>query len=315
MNIVYSSDNNYVQHLCVSMVSLFESNSNVNNINVFIISNGILEDSKIKLYSTAEKYNRKITWIDFTPYKEKLILDLEWNISISSYARLFLAEMLPNECHRVIYIDCDTVICSSLQNLFDMDMQAYSVAGVNDLILETFKKKIGLEPTQKYINAGILLINLEKWRQNNVTSTFLNFINDHRGRVTHHDQGTINGTLFDSCLILDPKYNVLTPYYTQKYNRMLKFYHLNEYYSAKQLKAACNNPVIIHFTPEHVGRVWEDKCSHPMKKLYNYYLEMTPWKGKVYKSKNQTFKQWLIFVIESKMPICVIDLMRRIAKD
>lgn len=312
MNIVYSSDNNYAQHLCVSMVSLFENNTDIDDINVFIISNDIPDESKVKLNNTAEEYNKKLTWIDFAPYREKLTLDLEWNISISSYARLFLAEMLPEWCHRVIYIDCDTVVCGSLKDLVNMNMQGASVAGVNDLVLDTFKEKVGLKPTQQYINAGILLIDLEKWRKDNITSVFVNFINERHGRVTHHDQGTINATLFDSCLLLDPKYNVLTPYYTQKYNRMLRFYHIDNYYCEEKLKSACENPVIIHFTPEYVGRVWENKCSHPKKDIYNYYLEMTPWKGQIYKSEKLTVKQKVLYWVESKMPVVIIDFIRKI---
>ena len=311
MNIVYSSDNNYAQHLCVSMVSLFENNIDAKELNIFIISNDISEESKSKLTKTAEKYYRQLTWVDFNPYKDKLFLDLEWDISISSYARLFLAEMLPDWCHRAIYLDCDTVVCSSLDTLFNKDMQCSAVAGVNDLVLDVFKEKVGLPPTQSYINAGLLLIDLDKWRKDNLTSLFLRFINDHNGKVTHHDQGTINGTLFDSCLLLDPKYNVLTPYYTQKYNRMLKFYHISDYYSEEKIKAACDNPVIIHYTPEYIGRVWENGCTHPKRDIYKHYLEMTPWKGSIYISPTITVKQKLLFWIESKMPIFIIDLIRK----
>lgn len=311
MNIVYSSDENYVQHLCVSMVSLFENNYDVKEMSVYVVSNDISEESKKKLSIAAKRYERELTFIEFEPYKKKLILDMEWNISISSYARLFLAEMLPEWCNRVIYIDCDTIVCNSLNSLYSLDMQGASVAGVNDLILGICKEKVGLKSSQKYINAGILLIDLEKWRKEKITETFLDFVNTYKGKVTHHDQGTINGTLSDTCMLLEPKYNVMTPFYTQKYNRMLKFYHINNYYSEEEVKSAKENPTIIHFTPGNVGRVWEYGCTHPKRDRYRQYLEMTPWRGNLLKAPKRSFKHKVLSWCEKKMPIVFIDLLRK----
>lgn len=311
MNVVYSSDNNYAQHLCVSLVSLLENNREEDEINIFIIENKIQDDSKNRIDSVVKKYSRGIYWISFEPYEKQLQLDMEWSISISSYARLFLADMLPKWCDRVIYLDCDTIICRQLGSLFNLDMRGCSVAGVEDLVLDYFKKQVGLEPSQKYINAGILLIDVNKWREDNITKLFINYIKKHNGKVTHHDQGVINGTLVNSCMILSPEYNVLTPFFTQKYNRIKKFYQKEEYYSYELIDYAKNNPSIIHFTPEYVGHIWERDCKHPKACLYKEYLELTPWQGNIFESEKKPLKRKVLYWCEAKMPIWFIVLIRK----
>lgn len=311
MNIVYSSDDNYAQHLCVSIVSLLETHKSTDGINVFVIENGISQEARKNIEMTVGKYRCDLHWIAFAPYEKKLKLDMDWPISISSYARLFLADMLPAWCDRVIYLDCDTIVCRPLSDLYHWDMKSSYVAGVEDLIMDSFKEKVHLKPSQKYINAGILLIDICKWREKNMAEVFLDFIKEHKGKVIHHDQGTINGTLHDSCMVLPPEFNVMTPFYTQRFCRMKKFYELKNYYSKEAIENAKKKPVIIHYTPEYVGRVWETGCRHPKADLYLKYLEMTPWKGNIAKAKKLTYKHRMLHWIDKKMPIWIIRLIRK----
>ena len=55
MNIVYASDNNFAEILGISMISLFENNSDCSEIVVYILDDGINEDNKAKLLFVAEK--------------------------------------------------------------------------------------------------------------------------------------------------------------------------------------------------------------------------------------------------------------------
>lgn len=311
MNIVYSSDENYAQHLCVSLVSLLENNKTVQTLNVFIISNGISEDSKLKIAGTAERFGRKIDWIDFGPFESKLNLNMEWPISISAYARLFLPKMLPETCERVIYIDCDTVICRSLSEMWETELGDCSVGGVLDTVLPRFKCAVGLDKRDNYINSGVLLIDLNKWRQRKSQDKFLQFIEDHHGRVTHHDQGTINGVLHDEILVLHPEFNAMTPIFTTKYNRLLRFYELEQYYSEEEVRCAIIEPVIIHYTPGLIGRVWEYECRHPKAERYRTYLELTPWKGKLVHAERQPVKQKLLCWAQKNWPVKLLKLLLR----
>lgn len=306
MNIVYSSDENYVQHMAVSMLSLYKTNSSVTDLNVFIISNDITNESKAKVDQLAQEQERSVCWIDFAPYKKQLSLDMEWPISISSYARLFLAQMLPDSCERVIYLDCDTVVNDSLEALWNTDMNGCAVAGVKDLVTADFKKRIGLNVDDVYINAGVMLVDLKCWRNNAILSKFIDFINKRKGRVTHHDQGVVNGTLKGSIYVLSPRYNSMTPYYTNRYKNLLSFYNLKSYYSVDEIHEAVENSAIIHYTPEFVGRVWEIECKHPKAALYRKCLNETEWKSHLVHAKPLSIKMKIVYWMYHNIPLSII---------
>lgn len=277
LNIAYSSDDNYAQHLGVSMISLFENNKIFNEINVYIIESKISPQNKERLENIAKEYGRHIHFMNFEKYEEKLKLNMENSISISAYSRLFLSQML-RDINKIIYMDCDSVINHRLYELWNIDLEEYYIAGVLDTVGYDTKLRIGLDKSDNYINSGMLLINLKKWREDNIQQKFIEFINYYSGNVFHHDQGVINGVLRDKILVLHPKYNSMTTFYTMTMENMMKYYKMDKYYSEKEIIEAKNNGVFIHYTPVFVNRPWIKGCKHPLNYVYKQYLDKTPWK-------------------------------------
>ncbi|QGQ47220.1 glycosyltransferase family 8 protein [Metabacillus sediminilitoris] len=277
LNVVYSSDNNYAQHVGVSMTSLFENNDDFNNIDVYLIENNISLENKNNLKLICKNYKRTIKFINFKEFSNKPKLNIGNSISISSYARLFLSSMLDDDINKVIYLDCDSIINSSLKDLWDLDLSKYFVAGVCDTVSDETKLKINMELYSPYLNAGMLLINLQKWREERVEEKFIKFIDSYKGQVFHHDQGTINGVLNNKFLILHPKYNSMSTYFSMSRKEIMQYYGLKDYYSEEELKEAINYPVFIHYTPAFVNRPWIKGCKHPLASLYKKYLGLTPW--------------------------------------
>ena len=161
LNIIYSSDDNYCIYMGVSILSVLENNKNFNSINIYIVDNNINDVNKLGLKKIVELYQRNIVFIDFEKYKKYLKLNMQWEISISAYARLFVASMLPSNIDKVLYFDCDTLIVKSLNELWNQDINNFYVAGVCDTVSSNTKKAIGLNNTDLYINSGMLLINLK----------------------------------------------------------------------------------------------------------------------------------------------------------
>lgn len=297
LNVVYSSDNNYAQHVGVSMVSLFENNTIFNNITVYLIENNISQDNKNKLNEICITYKREIVFINFKELSNKLQLNIVNSISISAYARLFISSVIEKNIEKILYIDCDSVINCSLESLWNININKYSVAGVKDTVSDKTKEKVNMEKNNHYINSGMLLINLKKWREDNVEKKFIDFINSYNGQVFHHDQGTINGVLHENFLILHPKYNAMSTFFTMTRQEILQYYGLRDYYSETELKEAKNNPVYIHYTPAFVNRPWIKGSKHPLMGLYKKYLDMTPWKGTdLYKDERSIVEKMVAFL-------------------
>jgi lipopolysaccharide biosynthesis glycosyltransferase len=295
----------------VSLYSLYTTNAEERQLSVYVISNDIQHETKAELDGIARHFGREIHWIDFEQYKSRLILNMEWDISLSAYARLFLAEMLPSTCERVLYLDCDTIVCESLRTLWETDLNGKPVAGVMDLIPAEFKKRVGLNETDRYINSGVLLIDVNNWRTYEIQKRFIAFIDENGGRVTHHDQGVINAVLSGDLMVLSPKYNSMTPYFTFRYENMISFFRLKDYYSAAEVGEAKCEPVIIHYTPEFVGRPWEHKCRHPKTRLYRRIMKQS---GLILQMKKQDvipMKQRMVYWIYKKCPLWISERMLR----
>lgn len=297
MNVLYSSDNNYAQHMGVSIWSLMENNSEFNLINIYIIENEISTRNKEKLRQIEENFvNAKIYFISFSKFSQILTLNMPWKISISAYARLFVDTALPQTVHRVLYLDCDTVICGSLYDLWNYELN-HNIAGVvQDTVGDNSKKQLQLSATQKYFNTGMLLLDLDMWRQLKMEYRCINLIKQHQGNVHHHDQGVLNSLLYKKVEIVPMKYNVITIHYFFNMHKIRKYYKEHaEFYTDREINEAKNEPVVLHFTPSLTSRPWVRGCKHPLRYKYWEILEKTPWKGALLQ-KNTT--KWYIRLIE-----------------
>lgn len=309
----YAADDNYGKYLGISMLSLFESNKDFEEITVFVLDCGMKEPNKERLKSIAERYKRKVYFMSME--KAVSALDLRMGarkISIASYARLFLASVIPGDYDKLLYLDCDTIVRGSLRDLWNMEMGNYLIAGVRDTVDLFFLKKIGLEPEEYYVNAGILLVHLKAWREEQLESQFMDFIRKFEGNVPHHDQGTINGVCVKRKGILPLKYNVTSNIYSFSAKTIKRIYFLKEFYFEKELESARKNPVILHFTTGLVGRPWEKGCTHPMKKEYLKAARYSPWKNEPLLPDSRKFSVKVFAAFYNHMPLVLSEQLYRI---
>lgn len=292
LHIAFSSDNNYAIHLGVAIKSLLETNTNFDEIYIHVLDNKISKENKEKLKEIVSDK----AYLFFYELSD-LLLTLEktykipQTISISSYARLFLSEILDKEISKIIYADCDAIFMKPLEHLWRAGIENFSLAGVLDHVGVDNKLKIGLEKDSSYINAGFLLINLEKWRQTSAQQKMISFIESQNGNVIHHDQGVINACFKDDMMILAPNYNVMTSYYDFKNAEEIKdFYSVNNYYTKEQIEEAKNDPIYLHFTPSFSKRPWVEGAKHPLKEKYVEYLMKTPFKTTILEKDSRPIK-------------------------
>lgn len=276
-SVSYATDNNYVQHVAASLVSLFQNNRA--SFDVYILCNALLDVHVQNIHSIAEKYHQKIYFISVETMINSL---LESNVavnklSISTYSRLFMSKLIPSDVDKILYLDCDTIIVGDITGIWQQDISNFYVAGVIDTMFPYYKKSIYLPNEKMYINAGVLFVNLKKWRESSIDKEFMSFIDKFDGKVPHLDQGVINGVFHDKA-ILDLKYNVQTPVFLiNKYRNLLTFFSLTNYYSERTFVESRKNPVIIHYSAFFADRPWFRFCLHPKRCLYIKCLKETPY--------------------------------------
>lgn len=296
MNIFFSSDDNYARHLGVAMYSLMIHNQNVEKINFFVVDNHISEENRSRLEEIVRNYkNSKLSFINYDLYAQKLQLDMPWPISISAYARLFLAEMLPLEVNRVLYLDCDMVVNHDLSELWNFNLHGHCVGAVQDQVNPKIKESVGLLSTDQYFNSGLLLVDLIRWRELKIGNQALSFICRHQGKVIHHDQGVLNGLLYNDWIRLPLKYNVMTIHYIMDQARVIRYFSdYSGFYSLQEIEEAKASPCILHYTPSFTSRPWEQNCRHPYGYIYQHILSNTSWKS-VAKEKERI--SWIAKII------------------
>lgn len=281
LNVILSSDDNYACHLGVAVYSLLEHNRDFEKVRVFVVSNGISADNATKLQEVVGAFaNGVLEFIDFAKWRGQLKLNLAWKISISSYARLFVASMLPTDAHRILYMDCDMIVCDSLRRLWNSNLGGAVLGAVQDTMPLRFKEPVGVGATETYFNAGLLLIDMDKWRSEEMERKCLDFINEKGGRVIHHDQGVLNGLLKGQWCRLPLADNLMTIHYVFNMEKIRKYFKDEaEFYAEEEIAQAKERPVILHYTPSFTTRPWVKGCAHPLKKLYWETLAKTPWAG------------------------------------
>lgn len=278
MDIVMATDNNYAEVMMASINSICKNNKDADMLFFHIIDDGILDDSRETINRVIQRYqNSMIEYIRFDKYSQiisELVKDTNPPLPLITFARLFISEMV--DCDRILYIDCDTICNGSLKDLWNIDLKGNIIAAIQDLVNDDVKRKIGLQQADRYINAGILLIDVKAWKDRDCTQQAINFIRQNNGKVMHNDQGVINALFIKDIMIISPKYNLETPALMISYNKLLKYFGMSNYYSKKEICAAIDSPVIIHFVRFTTSRPWETGCHHPLKNLFiENYVECT----------------------------------------
>lgn len=283
MNIIYSSSDSFAPIAGVSVMSLLENNKDSEELNIYLIDNDISEENKNKFTNLVNKYNRNLIFIPKPDLNKQAGLNINtgrWNIS--TFFRLFLCTILPKDINRCIFLDSDTVIRHSIKELWEMDLEGKLVGSADDCRSDRYKTELGLSPDSTYTNNGVMLIDLEKWRQKNVEKDFLDFIIKYNGDITYVDQGVLNGVLAKDNLVkvIHTKYDAMTIFFDFNFKDLMKVRKPEHHLSEEEYNETVTDPYIIHYTSCFMSgtRPWNEKNNHPFRCDYLKYKEMSPWK-------------------------------------
>lgn len=279
MNVLYTCDDNYVWLMGISTISLFENNSNIKDLEVYLLGQNISSKSKEILANIAEKYNRKITIIDVPKFNiPESLVSARW--PLSAYTRLFSGLLLPKFIDRILYLDCDTIVKGDLSDLEQLDLHNYIAFAVKDCVSGMYKKNIGLNKAEPYFNAGVILFNLNELRKVDINEKIECYMKQYRKLINYADQDVLNGMFVDKIAKLPPEYNVMTIDVAHTYDDILTIRHPTEFYSREEISKAVHSPKIIHYTTNMlVIRPWYSNSDHPLKEDFIYYLNMSAWKN------------------------------------
>jgi lipopolysaccharide biosynthesis glycosyltransferase len=307
MNIVCATDNNFVQHCAVTLVSILKNNPK--GIFIYLLTEGLTDSNEDILKQLVIRNGGEIDIILVNSEALKdcpmpNLSDLN-HISIATYYRLMISKLLPIHVNKAIYFDCDIIVRHSLNELWNYDIQGLAIGAVYQIADWNISaiKRLGYPVNFGYFNAGVLLINLKYWRDNNISEKLFEYLHLKKEVIVFHDQDALNGLLHQSCLRLPCKWNMITGFFRKnilRINDVLDGEIINTYSDyKKQILLEKDDPAIIHYV--YKPKPWDVGCTHPYKSEYFNYLQHTPWRNyKVPKILSVLFKTPQLFCSISK---------------
>lgn len=268
IHMAFVVDNEYVQHLAVTCISILKNIKETKRAKFHVILDENVEnENKEKLKRDIKQHGGEIFFYNIEQDMFNHLPE-SGHISKATYYRIFIPYILRHINDKVLYLDCDLIINDDISKIWEIDITSFFLAAVPDLGGKNRLEELGIPVNYKYFNAGVLLINMENWKLESVPEKVLEFLNLKKEKIQYHDQDGLNGVLFDKWLELNPKWNV-------QYN--MYFLDYKDYYSREELTDALKNPYIIHFTGPR--KPWHFDNVHPFRKKYYDYLQFSAWNG------------------------------------
>lgn len=277
MNVLYASNDEYAGLLGVSLYSLLVNNKGMEEINIYILTNGITESNIQKLITMTKSFNRNISFIDITDLEERIGFPINsCGYNITTFARLFINDILPAEIKKILYLDCDIIVRGSIEKLWETDVDNVYVAAVVEVYMpENKKRNIGLEKNDPYYNAGMLLINRKRWADENLEENFLEYYKQMKGELLYNDQDIINHCCKRKIKAVSPTYNFEPNVYYFPYEYLQKINCQYFVEGKSKYESMVIDPVMIHFLGDE--RPWVKGNKNPYRQIFYDYLELCGW--------------------------------------
>jgi lipopolysaccharide biosynthesis glycosyltransferase len=190
-------------------------------------------------------------------------------MSVATYHRLLLADLLPDEVKKVIWLDCDLLVRADLARLWETDLGGCHLLAVRDPLVPLVSsrygvrrwRELGLPAGGGYFNAGVMLIDLERWREDEVGKRAAAYLKANRGSVMFWDQEGLNAVLCGRWGELDSRWNEFPGSFVRE-----------------PRPGAAGEPWIVHFSGNLKPWILP-RPARGNRALFYEVLDETPWAG------------------------------------
>lgn len=262
MNILLCIDDNFAPLSEVMLESLFSNNPD-EKIDVYVLGEGLSKESLNILDNKCNKYENQLFYIEICTEKLKTF-NIKNNLTIATYYRLLASYYLPKDIVKILYLDGDIIISKNISDFYNSSMDDETmIIGVPNWDDKTSSQnftRLGINDTHyKYINAGVMLINLELYRQYVKIEQIIEFEKNNKAVMMYEDQDIINALYY--------KYI--------KYANAEKYNFIPSLYPDKKVSSLLKDAHIIHFAGQSSKKPWLEDYSgqYCLKRLYVKYLK------------------------------------------
>lgn len=258
--IFFACDDNYVPFLGTALHTLISKASKENHYEVYVLTNGINEVNQKRIHG-LERSNLKINFYNINDKIKEYIPFLESRLrdyySVAIYYRMFIPTLFP-QYEKAIYLDADLILMADISELYNTNVEGKLVAAVNDRLVldvpvfaEYSEKAVGI-PATEYFNSGVLVMNLKKFREDDIERKFLALLHTYNFDSVCPDQDYLNVLCRNDKILLSIGWNKMPLPDSEFKVSDLKLIHYNSFekpwhrdnvlYSEEFWNAAKNSP-------------------------------------------------------------------------
>lgn len=207
---IFSLDDSYILPFRVFFHSLCASNSIPKNCALFVLhTNSLSPESILLLQNFIGQYGFEIHFRDASDViPSNLPIGERDHVSLSTFYRLFVAEILPQDVEHAVYLDSDMIVLRSIRELFYIELDEPSLLAAVDHCAPAQGLRMWGAIGGGYFQAGVLVIPIKRWRERLLSSAFVQAMHAASDKIQWWDQDVLNLVIANNWTRLPIWFNV-----------------------------------------------------------------------------------------------------------
>ncbi|MBE6784330.1 MAG: glycosyltransferase family 8 protein [Ruminococcaceae bacterium] len=260
MNILVTLNSGYIGPLSVMLKSIMINNPE-EEFDLFVAHSSLTDEDFAIIQKVIDK-NRTTVHPIVVPSSLMENAPVLKRISKETYYRLLVLDIIPQSVDKILYMDPDIVVNNSLKKLYEIPMGDAIVAGAGHTapIVETYNKlRLDMPKKSRYVNAGVLMLNLEEMRKFCTTQDIFDYIAKNIKKLYLSDQDVINGMFGGRTVYFD----------TYVFNLDERVFKRNRKIDIDWVR---KNTSVIHYNGSQ--KPWKSEYKGKLAEFYFYYKKL-----------------------------------------
>jgi lipopolysaccharide biosynthesis glycosyltransferase len=263
--IACASDRTYARPLAAMLRSVADNLGPNRRADVYVLQSGIDDHAADAITSGFSRDRCNIHWV---AARESSFegLPLWGRMPVSTYFKLALPDILPARVNKAIWLDCDLLVLDDIGVLWDEELGDNRLLAVQDAVVPLVSSRCGIEhyadlgidPGEKYFNAGVMVVDVAAWREGKIQQRAIAYLKRFESSVVFWDQEALNAVLVNRWKELPARWN-------------------NNASVPSARRDADRGPAILHFAGSL--KPWSYRTADPVRNLYYEYLDRTTFAG------------------------------------
>ena len=307
IHLACATDDTFARHCAASLFSVLESNPDAAFI-IYILHSSLSTGNQEKIRQSLTRSS--LLSLEFIEGDLSSFKDCDGDrFSKAAFLRVLLPKYINKTIRKILYIDVDTICLLPIAELWGTDLHDSFCAAVENPIHRNVKHKelLGLSDPSSYFNSGVMLINLEKWREEDIPGKFITLHTTYSDKHSFWDQDIFNILFENKWTRLHPRWNTIYTHFIlahlfKKLTPATTGYVFTD--KGEDIIEASESPGIIHYTG--APKPWSSRSIHPRTHAYWHFLKQTKWAP--YQCPDRTLKTMTI----RRLKLCLIWMLKNV---